>query len=199
MADEIIARDEGGPQFTPHPDGSFLGACVDVIDLGEKVDQFPGTPEKLVRKVAIVFLTGEVNPDTGKAYELNKEFTLSFNEKATLRKFLGLWRGRTYTDEEARAGAPLHKLVGVGASLVIEHKTSAKGRLYANLLGIAPPPKGVERRALGADYQRADYWADRKREYAEQAASFRARHAPPAPRPVAEVLAAAGADDALPF
>lgn len=202
MADEIVVRDEGGGTFAPHPDGSFMAVCADVIDLGEKVETYPGTPERLVRKCVIVWQTGERNEDTGKPYELTKEFTLSFNEKASLRKFLGLWRGKTYTDEEARAGAPLHKLVGVNAMLLVEHKVSAKGRTYANIMSITPPPKGVASRFAATDYVRAEFWAQRKEAYATEAAAFRARHAPPSThRPgVAEMepaLAAAAAD--LPF
>lgn len=173
--DHVIAKNEGGAQFTPHPAGQFASRCVDVIDLGEKVEQYPGTPEKLSHKVALVFRTGEKNEDGG-YIDIAKEFTLSMFELANLRKFLEAWRGKTFTDDEVEAGAPLHKLCGITALLSIEQKASKGGRTYANINAIQKLPKVMEPGApIGDDYERPEYLVTRKADYATAAQEYRTR------------------------
>jgi hypothetical protein len=200
MADEIIVRNEASTNaYAPHPEGSYIGVCVDVIDLGEKVEQYQGNPAKIVPKVAIVFQTTEDNPDTGKPFELSVEKTVSFNERAGLRDFLGKWRGKTYTDADAEKGIPLHKLEGVTAMLIVEHKMSGAGRNYAKISNIAPAARGTVK-VTARGYTRADYWQQRKDEYATAVKAHRATATNGKARAPEEVLAAVAAeDDGLPF
>ena len=169
--DECTARDDG-PRFTPHPEGQFAAVCVDAINLGERLESFGGKSPKITPKVALVFRTGEQNADDA-LIDVSAEFSLFMSPKAALRLFLESWRGKSYTDEQAREGVPLHKLAGNGALLSVEHKTSAGGRTYAKIKSVAPLPKQMPAPA-GDGYQRADYWAERKTEYAEQVRKHRA-------------------------
>ena len=194
MSDQMIVKNEGGAGFAPHPEGSAFGVCVDVIDLGEKVERYQNNPPKIVPKVAIVFQSSELNPDTGNPFEVHVEKTVTFGNKAGLRDFLERWRGKAYTDAEAANGIPLHKLEGVNAMLIIEHKLSGAGRTYAKISNIAPAAKGATK-LQPRNYQRADFWATRKAEYAKGVAEHRATQ--PAP-PLAAVLAGTETDD-LPF
>jgi hypothetical protein len=165
MPDQLTVKDEG-KSFTPCPEGSQHAVCVDVIDLGETMESFQGNAAEKKHKVALVFQTDEENADTGKRYEPSVEFTVSFGPKANLRKFVGNWRGKPYSDEEAReSGAPLHKLVGVNAILNIQHKTSGAGRLYAIIASVAPPMKNMAK-IVPHHYERSEHWAKRKEEYA---------------------------------
>lgn len=173
--DHIVAKNEGGAQFQPHPAGQYAARCVDVIDLGEKVEAYPGSPEKLSHKVALVFRTGEKNED-GHPIDLAKEFTLSMFDLANLRKFLEQWRGGTFTDSEVEQGAPLHKLCGVSALLSVEQKPSKGGKLYANINAIQKLPKVMEPGAPGGDdYERPKYLIKRKEDYAAAAMEYKVR------------------------
>lgn len=145
--------------------------CVDTIDLGEKVEQYPGSPAKIVHKCAVVFQSGERNEE-GRLHELSAEFTVSMYETAGLRKLLEAWRGRAYTEEEAKKGVPVHKLVGQPALIQVTHKVSGKGRAYAKIGSIMPLPKGMTAPTL-PKYERPDFWAERKAEYAEGVAKHR--------------------------
>lgn len=160
MADPVTATNKNDKQFPIHPEGQFTAVCVDGIDLGEQHNEKFGNWSQ---KYAIVFQTNEKNPDTGKPFEIAERYTVSMGEKANLRKFLGQWRGRTYTNAEAEEGAPLHKLEGVNALVQIGHNTStATGKTYANIISIMPLPKGMPK--LKADgYVRAEYWEEVKR------------------------------------
>lgn len=171
--DHIIAKNEGGGSFTPHPEGQFAARCVDVIDMGEKVEQYGDNPAKLSHKVNLVFRTGEKN-EKGEYIDLAKEFTLSMFDLANLRKFLEAWRGKTFTDAEVEEGAPLHKLCGVTALLSVEQKQSKGGRTYANISSAVKLPKMMEPGApIGDDYERPAYLIDRKAEYATAALGYR--------------------------
>jgi hypothetical protein len=183
MADTLIAKGGTEAKFRPHPEGQYVAQCVDTIDLGNKVESFPGTPDKLAHKIVLVFRTGEVNEQTGEVIDIAREFTLSMNEKANLRKFLEQWRGKPYTAEQAEAGVPLHKLVGNFALITVAHRTSGAGRTYANLTACVGLPKQMSEAAkdMSKGYTRADYWQQRKDEYAQGVQAFRSvAAAPPA-------------------
>jgi hypothetical protein len=200
MADAVMASSTStGGDFAICPDGSAQGVCVDVIDLGEKVEQFQDNPAKLVHKIALVFQVEHDNPDTGKPFEPWAEFTLSFHEKATLRKFLATWRGRPYTEEEAAKGVPLDKLEGHNGIVAIQHVPTKKGRTFAKLASVQPLlPKMVKIGPIA--YERAPFWETRKAEYKQQADEFRARYAPKPGKTPDEVLASVDEDDSdLPF
>lgn len=175
MPDEITAKGDSG--FTPAPEGQFLAVCVDVVDLGERLESYQGGTPKLTKKVALVFQIDEVNPETGMRFEPSIEKTIAFGQTAGLRKFLSAWRGKAYTDAEASAGVPLHKLVGVNAIVQIEHRTSQKGRTYATISNIMPPAKKMPKLAI-EDYTRSDHWAQRRADYAEEVTRWRAGNAP---------------------
>ena len=173
--DEVtVTADKQDAKYEAHPDGQYAAVCVDVINLGERVEAFEGKPEKLTPKVALVFATGEVN-SAGQPIYPTAELSLFFSEKATLRKHLESWRGKPYTPEQVREGVPLHKLVGQPCLLNIVHKTSGKGRTYANILNITPLPKGMAAPKVGSEYVRAPYWQDRITDYAAGAAAYKAK------------------------
>lgn len=164
---DVVTAKDTGATFTPAPEGQHLAVAVDVINLGEKMESYMGQAAKAVPKVAIVYQIDETNPDTGKRFEIAVEKTLAMGQTAGLRKWLGNWRGKQYSDEEARnTGAPLHKLVGVQCLLTVEHKTSKNGRLYAFASNISPKPRAMTGDILALDYSRPDYWTKRKEEYA---------------------------------
>lgn len=193
---DIVTAKDTSTSYAPAPEGQHQAVAVDVVNLGERVETFQGQNPKVVQKVALVYQIDEVNPDTGKRFEIAVEKTLTFGEKAGLRKWLEAWRGKKYGDEEARTnGAPLHKLVGVNGLITVEHKTSKQGRVYGMASNITPLPKGMTPIAP-SEYQRADYWAKRKEEYAGTVAAHRAIQGGPhhdEPPPLPED------DDDLPF
>jgi hypothetical protein len=177
MADSYItdAPANGGGSFAPAPEGSARAVCVDGIYLGARLDQFPGRPVKIVDKYAFVFQVDEINPDTNKRYEVSKEFTISMHEKATLRKFLSQWRGKAYTDEEAK-GFDLARVVGACGISTITHQTSSAGRVYGKLMSMTPMVRGMAK-LEPVGYERAAYWEERKAEYKAEVDAYRAQQA----------------------
>ena len=178
MSDTIMARGTES-KFKAHEEGQFVGQCVDVIDLGETVQDYPGKVPYLAPTCALVFRTGEKNDETGEFIDLHREFTVSMGLKANLLKFLQQWRGRDYTKEQVEAGVPIDKLTGQQGLLTVAHRTSGKGRIYANITACVGIPKQMAATVTAyTDYTRAEWWTMKKQEYAEAAARFKAEHAP---------------------
>lgn len=183
--DPVKAKNEDKP-FPIHPEGQFAARCVDVIDLGESVTDYPGKPPYLAQKVALAFWTGQVdeNPEVSQEpVNVVMEFTLSMGEKANLRKFLQSWRGKAYTDEEAKQGVPVDNLYGVAALVSVEQFSSKAGRKYARISSISPLPKQMASAVPpveSIDYTRDEWWSKKKEQYAKDAAEFRAKSRPKA-------------------
>ena len=185
MSDDILAKGGGDAgKYAPHSAGTgFIGQCVDVISLGERVQDYPDKPAYLAPTCAFVFITGERNAITNDLVTISREFTVSLGPKSNLGAFLTAWLGKPLTESQVREGVPLAKLEGHYGLLTISHRVSAKQRTYANILSIAPLPKQM---AVGLidyrdEYERDPYWQVKKAEYAQEAAKFRAdAGAPPA-------------------
>lgn len=173
MADKVLAK-ASESMFRLHDEGQFLGQCIDVVDVGEDVIDYPNKDKYTAPKCAIVFRTEEVNPETGQFLEISQEFTVSMGERANLRKFLESWRGKPYSDEQAREGVPVDRLEKQYGMLSIAHKKSGKGKTYAYIQTIVPVPKRMQGDLpdMTAGYKRAPFWATRKQEYAKNVAAF---------------------------
>ena len=92
-------------------------------------------------------------------------------------------------------------MTGQAALITVEHKSSAKGRTYANVKGITPLPPQMAVAAPGAEgYTRAEYIEERKKAYAQESRTFRkAANAPPAEGESFEDYSQDDDDSSLPF
>jgi hypothetical protein len=148
----FIATDSGGGgNFKRVPQGVFIGRCYSLIDLGTQhtTGQYG---DKYQHKIRIGWeLFGEdenggpltIDVD-GKEMPLtiSKSYTVSLHEKAGLRRDLAAWRGRDFTEEEARA-FDVSKLLG--AFCMINVTTSeTNGKTYSNVAGITPLPGALK-------------------------------------------------------
>jgi hypothetical protein len=75
---------------------------------------------------------------------ISKEYTLSMNEKSNLRKDLKSWRGKDFTEDEAKC-FDITKLLGAACMLNIIHKPSQSDptKIYEQIAGITGVPKGM--------------------------------------------------------
>jgi hypothetical protein len=143
----IVAKDSGG-NFPKAPEGQWPAVCVDVIDLGMVETTWQGKT-KQQHKIVVVFQIAELD-EKGERYRTAQRFTLSMSDKANLRKFLESWRGKRYTDEEAREGVDIELMIGVNALIQIAHND----RGYADITSVMKLPKGMEQ-LEPLDYMRA--------------------------------------------
>jgi hypothetical protein len=148
----FIAKDSGdGGNFKRVPSGVHIGRCYSLIDLGTQLSSGQ-YGEKMQHKVRIGWeLFGEDEqgkPLTiavdGKEMPLtiSKSYTVSLHEKAGLRKDLSAWRGRDFTEEEAKA-FDISKLIG--AYCMVNVTTSENnGKTYSNVAGLTPLPAALK-------------------------------------------------------
>lgn len=145
----IVARAGDSKSFTPAPVGVHQGICVDVIDKGMLEVTYGGKTKKQ-HKILLVWQIDETRDD-GKRFLVYKRYTLSLNEKATLRKDLESWRGRAFTSEEGM-GFDVETVIGANALINVRHNTQGD-RTYANVVAVMPLARGMVK--LGAqDYIR---------------------------------------------
>lgn len=148
----FIAKDSGdGGNFKRVPAGVHIGRCYSLIDLGTQLSSGQ-YGEKMQHKIRIGWeLFGEdeqgqpltISVD-GKEMPLtiSKSYTVSLHEKSGLRKDLSAWRGRDFTDEEAKA-FDVSKLIG--AYCMVNVTTSeSNGKTYSNVAGLTPLPAALK-------------------------------------------------------
>lgn len=170
MADEKTYREKPKPI---HSEGQHAALCVDFIDHGECVIEYPGKESYVGEKVRYVWVTGELNPDTQKPFTPNVEYTVSMGPKANLRKALEAWRGgKAYTPEQIEAGVAFHKVVGQWCMLTITHVQTKAGRTFAKVTAVAPLHPSIPKPAV-PPYTRDEYWAKVTSEYKAKVEVFR--------------------------
>lgn len=140
----LTVKATGGGEFEQTPEGTYIGRCIKLIDLGTQTStgQY-GT--KSQRKIMIQWelLDDEKKMQDGKPFAATKFYTASLHEKSQLRKDLEAWRGKKFTEEELE-GFDLKTILGAYCFLQIVH--SADGN-YANINAImsykGDKPEGV--------------------------------------------------------
>lgn len=159
----IIAEDKGS-DYVLIPSGNHVARCYGMIEIGTIKEEAGIYAGKELHKVRLTWETPHEAHDFGKGlqpFSVSKEFTLSMNEKATLRKMLESWRGKSFSEEEAKR-FDITKLLGVPCMINVIHKTSGKGSKYADISSIATLPKGLEAPAqINPTYELSfDNWSD---------------------------------------
>lgn len=143
----LVAKETGG-NFIPAPAGVHQAVCVDVIDLGMVMSAFY---KKESHKCYLVWEIDEEMPD-GQRFTVRRRYTVSLNSKATLRRDLESWRGRTFTDEELK-GFDVEAVLGANCNVnVVQEKR--EGETYANVTAITPLHKTQRKIAASGKYIR---------------------------------------------
>lgn len=147
----FIATDSGGGNFKRVPAGSYIGRCYQMIDLGTQLStgEFAGKMQHKIRIGWELFGDDEEgNPLTvdvdGKEMPMtiSKSYTLSMHEKAGLRIALTAWRGKAFSDDEAKA-FDVSKLMGAYCMVNVTHSEN-NGKTYTNVAGLSPIPGALK-------------------------------------------------------
>lgn len=201
-----IATDTGGGgDFKPVPAGNHVAVCTMVVGLGKQRIQSQMYGESVKPQIYVAWeLPHETIEWTDKdgiartgPMRIGKTFTVSLHENAALRGVLESWRGRAFTEEE-RKGFDINNLAGVPAMVNVLH-ADKNGKIYANVAGVTPIPKGMEKPAASVtpiiyddDEHRANY--DQLPEWLQKKIDAQVRD-DPKPQPAFD----ADLDDDVPF
>jgi hypothetical protein len=144
----ILATNTSTPR-EPIPAGNYVARCYQMIQIGTIMELINGE-QKMLNKVRIGWeLPTELKvfkEENGEQpYVISEEYTLSMNEKSNLRKMLASWRGKDFTDEEAKA-FDITKLIGAKCMINVIHKASKKdpSRVYEKIGSVSSVPKGLD-------------------------------------------------------
>jgi hypothetical protein len=134
-------------EFKIAPTGSHLARLYRIIDLGTQKSEYMGKVNML-RKVKFFWeLHGDdLKTDDGKPLIQTRNYTLSLGEKASLRKDLESWRGKSFTDDELR-GFDLTNLLDKWCMITVQHRES-NGKTYADAVAVTPVPAVVAKTGL---------------------------------------------------
>jgi len=141
----IIAENKGGSDFEPIAAGTYAARCFSMVHVGTVTESFEGTP-KTQNKIRLAWeLPTELKEfkegEGEKPFFVSKDFTLSMHEKSSLRKYLQDWRGKAFTDDEAKA-FDVTKLLGKECLVSIIHEVK-KDKTYAKISSVSTLPKGM--------------------------------------------------------
>lgn len=142
----LTVNGTSGANIAPIPQGTYLAVCNMLVDLGV---QFNEAYKNSSRKVLIGWEIPEETielEDGTHTRTINKRYTASLNEAATLRQDLAAWRGRDFTPEEL-AAFDLRSIVGASCMISIIHR-EYNGKTYANVSSIMALPKGTQKGKL---------------------------------------------------
>jgi len=140
----LIAKETGGADYEPIPEGTYAAICYAVVDLGTHYN------ERFKKDAHKVLLTWELPEERievtrdGQMLDLpraiSRRYTMSLHAKAALRHDLEAWRGKRFTDEELK-GFDLSHIVGAACLLGIVHETGKRdGKTYASISSIMALP-----------------------------------------------------------
>ena len=145
----LTAKQTGGADFAPIPEGTYTAVCYAVVDLGTHTNpKF----DKVAHKVLIQWEIPEETIQVERNGEMvdmpraiSKKYTMSLHTKATLRHDLEAWRGKAFTEAELD-GFDVSKLAGAQCLMCVVHEPSKDGsKVYANIKSIMAPPKGSKK------------------------------------------------------
>lgn len=149
----LVVENSGGGSFTPVASGMHLARLYRIIDLGTQKSEFEGKINYLHKVKFVWEVHGEdesgkpMVTDKGEPMVITKDYTLSWGEKANLRKDLESWRGRPFTEEEQRR-FDLKNILDQWCMINVQHKPRQKGGVFANIVGVTPVPKIVRQNGL---------------------------------------------------
>jgi hypothetical protein len=134
----LIAKNESGEKGIISA-GTHVARCYGVIDLGTQYSVKFG---RWANKIMLQFELPADETEDGRPSIISKKYTLSLNDKASLRKDLESWLGRPVTAAEERDGFALGSMLGTPCLLSILHGGNTE-KAYAYVAGVMSVPEGM--------------------------------------------------------
>jgi hypothetical protein len=139
---KLPAPTEGG-SFERPPAGMFPAICYRILDLGTQPVSFQGeTKNKHQVLISWELHDEDTTMADGRPMVIQKRYTLSMHEKASLRIMLESWRGKKFADAEC-ANFDIENLLGQTCYISIV-ESEKNGTTYSNITSVNKPPKGFE-------------------------------------------------------
>lgn len=139
---------ENKSSFELAPAGNHLARCYQIIDLGTQKSSFEGK-ESFKREIRLgweLFVqTDDGTPlmmQDGRPFFISKDYTLSWADKANLRKDLQAWRGKPFSKEEMER-FDLNNVMGQWCMLNLIQYQKQNGKDGVKIAGITSVPAAM--------------------------------------------------------
>ncbi|MCX6098253.1 MAG: hypothetical protein NTZ77_07280 [Caldiserica bacterium] len=119
--------------------GTHVARCCGIVDLGTQYSEKFG---RWANKIMFQFELPADLTDDGRPSVISKKYTLSLNDKASLRKDLESWLGRPVTAREEHDRFALGSMLGAACLLSILHGENAE-KAHAYVAGVMSVPAGM--------------------------------------------------------
>ena len=137
------------PVIPPTPEGTYVAVCRGIVGIGTHKSGFknPETgKDNWANQVVLLFelpterieINGKDVPRGINTFAI----TISLHPKANLTKLIETWRGRKFTEAEAKEGFDLKVLLGQNCLMSVINVEKG-GKIYANIGGLLPMVKGT--------------------------------------------------------
>ena len=137
----LIVKNTGNSDFVILEAGVYIGTVVSLVDIGEQYSEKYGNyTRNVIISWELAGVTVEINGET-KPRIISKEYNMSFNEKAHLRKDLESFRGRKFNNDEL-SGFDLRNILNKSCQLQIINLTKGD-KVFANIGAIMSLSKGT--------------------------------------------------------
>ena len=150
--------------FKPVPAGMHLARLYRIIDLGTQKSEYEGKVNFLHKVKFVWEVHGEDSDgtpmvtDKGEPMIITKDYTLSWGEKANLRKDLEAWRGKPFTPEEQRR-FDLKNVLDKWCMVNVQHKPRQKGGVYANVTAVTPVPSIIKSAGIPKGHNKCELFS----------------------------------------
>lgn len=164
MSTVLTSSQSSSKDYTPHPAGSFMAVCADVFTK-EMPNKYKGQIDgrgkmdnrDTITKVCIAFLTDELMDINGEMVPRYASYwgtaTLgTVDYPSNVRKFIKAW-WPSLTDAKLET-LDMDNFIGKGAYLTITNSTDKTGKVWANVIAAAQPPKGATVPLIPAEFVR---------------------------------------------
>mgnify|MGYP006275680121 CR=1 FL=1 len=138
--------------YKPIPAGMHLARCFMYADIGTQESNYGDK-----RQILVYFEVHGEDPNTGdplltdkgEPMTIFKKYTLSWNEKAILRKDLESWRGGAFSPEEQKR-FDLKNILGKWCMLNISNNPDKNNpdKIWDNIQSITPVPQQIKKVGL---------------------------------------------------
>jgi hypothetical protein len=121
------------------PPATYFATCVGLYDVGTRDNTFEGKTKKQHQVVLAFEVSGAKNGD-GRPFVVSKFYTLSFGERATLRKDVESWDGKSYPKDHEY---PVETLIDRPCMITVAHKERQGGGMREEIKSISGVPAGM--------------------------------------------------------
>jgi len=136
-----VSAGNNGDFQQPEP-GTYLARCIRITDIGTQSGEYQGKATSRRQLILGWELPEELIPTgerQGEPFMVSKFYTMSLNEKATLRHDLVAWRGKEFTANELE-GFEMKNVLGAACMVTVTLNDSGRTKV-ASVAGV---PKSMK-------------------------------------------------------